>query len=817
MKNRSASLRFYLGIGIISLATLLFEVSLTRIFSISQWYHFAFMVVSIALLGYGASGSFLMLIRSRLKGNNLNILRITALLFSFSTIICYSIVNRIPFDPMKLAWDKYQILRIFGYYFFLGIPFFFAGLTISIAFTYRSEVAGKIYFADLTGAGLGGLGALAVFAPFAASGAVIITALLGAVASLCFSFSRERKFVIIVLCLMAALLVLLSVQPAFIKINISPYKGLMLALKYPQSELLQTDWNAFSRVDVVKSPLVRFAPGLSLNYLENLPSQIGITIDGDNLNAITKFSGKKKELEFTAFLPASLPFYVGDNDRVLIVEPMGGLDILSALYHKCKRIDAVELNPLIFRLVKDTYGDFAGHIYSKRKVNISIGESRAILRRSDQRYDVILLSPADVLGASSSGIYGLHENYLFTRESFMNFYHYLEKDGIFCLTLYLLPPPRQELKAISLIVNALEDLKVGNPEKHLVVMRSWGTFTILMKKSPFNLEEISKIKTFCDNRIFDLVYYDGINIEEVNKYNQFPQPIYYQAVSKIVDKNQRKKFYEEYLYDVAPVTDDKPFFYHFFRLKKLSGIYHSVGGKWQPFVQGDYLIFVIFIQALIASTIFIVLPLLFRKKKINTRSNSYKGRNFLLLLYFLFIGLGFMFIEISMIQKFILVLVHPVYSMSIVLVGLLIFSGLGSLSTARFSLPLKTIIIILAAIVTAYAILMPFLSDFIISRSAAMRGFFTLLLLLPLGFFMGMCFPKGIRLLSGCVPEIIPWAWCVNGCASVISSILAVIIALAIGFRLVLLCAGISYLASLLCISICDVKFGRDFKIDVTA
>jgi hypothetical protein len=812
MKNESSRISFYIGIGLISLATLLFEVSLIRVFSVSQWYHFAFMVVSIALLGYGASGSFLMLFQSRFKENYLNALRTTAFLFSISIILSYIVVNRIPFDPVKLAWDKYQLLRLLGYYFFLGIPFFFAGLTISITFTYRAKVAGKIYFADLLGAGFGGLGALVLFATFKASGTVLIAALIGAVASLFFSISKGKKFIVGLFCLSTALVVLLWIQPAFLKINISPYKGLMLALKYPQSKLLQTRWNAYSRVDVVRSPLVRFAPGLSLSYLEPLPPQIGITIDGDNLNAITKFSGKNEELEFTAYLPSSLPFHVGDKDSVLIVEPMGGLDVLTALYHKCKKIDAIELNPLAISLVNDTYGDFSGHLYSKRAVSVSIGDPRVLLRKNKEHYGIILLSPSDVLGASSSGIYGLHENYLFTQESIMNFYHHLKKDGIFCMTLYLLPPPRQELKAISLIIDALESLKVRYPEKHLAAMRSWGTFTILMKRTPFSREEISKIKTFCHNRQFDIVYYDGIKPDEVNQYNQFPQPIYYQAISRIIDKREREKFYQEYLYDVASVSDDKPFFYHFFRLQKFPEIYHSVGGKWQPFIQGDYLIFVIFVQAVIASIIFIVIPLLLRKKRTHKTQKALKGRNVLILLYFLFIGLGFMFIEISMIQKFILVLIHPVYSMSIVLVGLLIFSGLGSLTSERFSLSLKTIIIALTIIVTAYSITMPVLTDYIISLSAALRGFITLLLLLPIGFFMGMCFPRGIRILSGCAPEIIPWAWCVNGCASVISSILAVILALAIGYRLVLTFAGICYLAGLLCISLCGVKLRRDFR-----
>lgn len=812
MGKCNPGLNFFIGIGALSSGALILQVSLTRIFAVSQWYHFAFMVVSIALLGYGASGSFLMIFRSRFTANYLNSLRITAFIFALSTILCYLIANRISFDTIKLAWDKYQLLRLFGYYFFLAVPFFFAGLTIAIALTSLSKVVGKIYFADLLGAGLGGLGSLAIFAPFGASGAVVIASLLGAVAAFCFSSSNKGKLRIIFLFLIISLALLLWNKPDFLKINISSYKSLMLALKYPRSQLLQTRWNSFSRIDVLKSPLVRFAPGLSLSYLKPLPTQIGITIDGDNLNAITKFSGKREELEFTAYLPSSLPFYVAQKEKVLVIEPIGGLDVLTALYHNSKSIKAIELNPLIIDLINNKYGEFSGRIYEGKKVTVSLGEPRAVLRGVEDRFDIILLSPSDVLGAASSGIYGLSEDYLFTRESIINFYHHLKKNGLFCITLYLLPPPRQELRLASIAIDALQSLRVKHPEKHLAAIRSWGTITLLLKKSAFSLKDIDRIKNFCHERQFDTVYYDGIKGEEVNLYNQFPRPVYFEAISSIVDESQREEFYKNYLYNVKSVSDDKPFFYQFFRLSKVPQIYRSIGYKWQPFIQGDYLVFIIFGQALIASLFFIVLPLLFREKEVRTTNKSTKVRNVPLLSYFFFIGLGFMLIEISMIQKFILVLAHPVYSMSIVLVGLLVFSGFGSLASEKFSFSLSIIIISLAGLVIGYSIFMPYMVDFIISQIAKIRSLLTLLIIFPLGFFMGMCFPRGIRILSTLASGLIPWAWCVNGCSSVLSSVLAVMIALAIGFRPVFALAGISYLLALLCLALSRLRPGGHEK-----
>ncbi|MDY7033514.1 MAG: hypothetical protein SVY10_16600, partial [Thermodesulfobacteriota bacterium] len=572
----------------------------------------------------------------------------------------------------------------------------------------------------------------------------------------------------------------------------------MTALQYPESKLIDTQWNAFSRVDIVDSPAVRFAPGLSLNYLRSLPPQIGISVDGDSLNAITKYDWEKGDAEFTSSLPSVAAFSMGKIRDVLILEPLGGLDVLAALYHGATAIEGIERNPLIARIVKERYGEFAGNIYGNEKVTIRIDDGRAYLRSSVKKFDLIQIPISNTLGASSTGIYGLSEDYVFTEEAFLDYYRHLNENGFLSITQYLLPPPRTELRIISLVISSLEKIGIRNPEDHVAVMRSWGTITFLLKSNEITDKEILNLKEFCRKRRFDLVYYSGIQKEEVNIFNRFKEPLYYQLISRMMNREQREELYNQYLFNIRSVTDDKPFFYHFLRWNRLKELYRSIGEKWQPFIEGAYLIPVVFIQALILSIILIMLPL-FLKKKEKQRTNLHGKRFFLP--YFFFIGVGFMFIEIPVIQKFILFLGQPAYAVSTVLFAILVSAGIGSYLSERLfhseDSHFSWMILILVGMIILYIFTLPSLFHFGLGKSLIFKHVFSILLLTPLGILMGMPFPLGIGVLRRYSGDIIPWAWCVNGCSSVLSAILAVMVAISLGYSGVLLCSAGAYLMSL--------------------
>ncbi len=685
--------------------------------------------------------------------------------------------NSLTFDPFTILWDKTQILNILLYYIFLAIPFFFSGICIAMVLSNLTKKVNKLYFSNLVGSGFGAISILFLF-PLMGSNAIITVPLIGFLSTLSFSLNFRKAFFPSLI----GLFIVISLFAVQFEINISPYKDLNIQLRYPDSKILFTGWNSFSRVDVIDSGGVRFAPGLSPEFKGKLPKQFGLTVDGGDLNAITSF----ENLEFLDFLPISLPYTFKDIDNVLVLNPNGGMGILLGLKNDVESIKAVELNPIIFHALKDEFGEFSGNIYSEKGVEVRIDELRNFLKTDKEKYDLIEISLTG--GVLTTGLYNLNENYLFTIEGFEDIYEHLEEDGMLSVTRFLFFPPKDSIKLVSLSLPVLERQGVENPEKQIALIRTWTTSTFILKKGELNQEETNRIREFCGKMKFDIIYLPDVREEEVNYHNRFPEPYYYLAVIELLEN--RTKFVSNYLFDVFPPTDDKPYFFNYFRFEKFSELYESMGKKWEPFFEGGFLIAILFIQALVISFMFILLPLY----KVGKRP-VLKGK----LVYFFCIGIGFMFIEISLIQKFILFLGHPMFSISTVVFSLLLFSGLGSLFSGRFKIKGKTLnfaILSLASLTLLYTIVIPLTFE-VLGYDLFIRYVISILLLAPLGFLMGIPFPFGMRILDKLDRKAIPWARAVNACSSVLGSILAMVIAISFGFSLVLVLAAIVYLAGL--------------------
>lgn len=793
MKNRTLA-----AIFLISSATLCLVISLTRYFSISQHYHFAFLVVSIAFMGYGASGAFLTLFKSFSSVDRDRFLSYSSFIYSLTILLSFLICNSIHFDFIKLAWDKDQIFFIFLYYFLLSVPFFFAGLTISFAISRAPTLVNKIYFSDLLGAATGTLLALFVFLLKGDRGVIIFISFLALFASLLFSGKRRFTFNLLLLFLMAAEIGLFLHSPSWLSFRISSYKALPIALKYPHAKHLFTKWNAISRVDILESPAVRYAPGLSLLYEKEFPPQLGLSTDGGELSAITHFKNREEpSLEFLSFLPSSAAYSFTERPRTLIIEPKGGLDVLSALYFNASQTKVIESNPLTVELLRKELAQFSGYIYHKKNIQVVSGYSRASLKREKNTYDLIVFSLTDVFGSSGTGLYGFSENYLYTTESFVHILNRLSPSGLVSISLYLLPPPRQETRILATWIDALEKSKM-DPASRIIAIRSWGTISFFIKKSPFSTLEIQKLKDFADKRLFDLVYYPGIKIEEVNIHNKLEKPHYYNLTLQLLSPQKRAEFYKNYLFQVKPVTDNRPFFFNFFKLNKLKATYKALSHKWLPFLQGEFLVFLLFCQSIIVAFILILLPLIFLRKAIKIR----RGLSSKILFYFSLIGMAFMFVEITLIQKFILFLGHPLYSISVIIFSLLFSSGLGSFFSKKIlgqnlKRNLKRSLLLCAGLIAFYLFLFPFFYESFIGFNVPLKMILTFLVTFPLGFLMGFPFPTGIRLLEQQEKKLIPWAWATNAFSSVINSIFALIVAFWGGYNLVLILAAGGYLLTL--------------------
>ena len=781
------------GIFILSTSILMLQVTYTRIFSISLWYHFIWMIVSISLLGYGASGTFLSIFKNIDVYNIDFLLTLTSAFFSVSVLFSYILSNYIPFDPYTLAWNSYQLLYIIAYYVLLTIPFFLGGLTLALAIKKSGNFINKVYFSSLFGSAIGAVVVLPLFSFFTGTGVIIFVSVISGLASLSFSLNNNKQHLNKLVGWLILLFIFLPFSGVVIPIRISPYKNLNLALKYPNSSIVETKWNSFSRVDVVNSGFIRYAPGLSLQYDDLLPEQIGVIIDGDEINAITNYDGNPKSLIFTKYLPTALPYQLIKNPKVLIIDAGGGLSVLTALFHNSSLIDAVEENSIVLDLVTKKYVSFSGSIYQNDKVRTTISDGRSYIQSSKDNFDIIELTMTGDTLPSSTGIYALSENYLYTVESFKSSIMHLSEKGILSVSRWLLPPPREDVRIVSLAIAALESLGIENPEKHIAVIRSWATINLVVGKSELDGDEIKSIKLFCKENGFDVVYYPGITASDVNHFNKFPKPFYYNIVINQLNTSNRVSFYNSYLYNIKPCNDERPFFFNFFKWDRIAETFKSLDNKWQPLIEGGLLVPIVLLQATLLTIILVLLPL-YRFNYINYNKGS------ILLLYFFLIGIGYMFIEMTAIQRFILVLGNSIYSISIVIFSLLLSSGLGSYFSERlaagdwshkFIITLLSLLLIIygfASIQIHYLLSLPFNERLLI----------TLILVTPIGFLMGMQFPLGIKLLSKVNNDLITWAWAVNGCASVLGSIAPIIIALNIGFSKLFIISGLIYLATLI-------------------
>ncbi|HEY5973859.1 MAG TPA: hypothetical protein VIU41_03890 [Geobacteraceae bacterium] len=765
-----------------SCTTLAYEVLLTRIFSISLWYHYAFMIISIAMLGFAASGALLAL-RPGLR--DLTRIPCLTLLLAAGIILSYLLANRVPFDPARLAWEKAQLLHICLYYVTLAIPFFCTGLIIATAFTTTSRTAGLLYGADLIGAGLGSLGALFLLGTLAPERAVFIIAATAAVAPLC-TGGRTIKFVSLLL--IGTNLALLAWHPQFAALRVSPYKGLPTALQYPGARPIKTYYSPFAVIDTFASPAVRFAPGLSLRYLEPLPAQTGLAVDKGDISAITA-AVPVEPLAFLDHLPAALPYAIGRPGRVLVLDPKGGLQVLMARRHGAGTIHRVETNPALMKVVRDDFRDVAGDLYGEQTWT---GLGRSWLAKGHERYDLIDLS---LQGTETAGAFGIAEDYRFTTEAFREYLGHLAEDGFLSLNLFIIPPPRTELRLFATVVTALEELGIRDVARHVAIIRSWGSITMLIKKSPLTAGEIGGVRRFAGERWFDLVHLPGIRKEETNRHIRMATDDYSTAFRSILNRQERRAFIAGYIFDIAPMDDDRPFFHYHLRFGTIGAIYQAMGRKWAFFLEEGYLLPMVLLQALAISLVLLVLPAFARAPSPTGRTGT--GQR--LLPYFAFLGAGYMFVEIALVQKLILPLENPSHAVATVLAALLVSSGIGSLLSYRFTfLRNPAVCLAIAILIAIYSVLLPTLAATLAPCPLPLKMALVPMIFIPLGGLMGMPFPNGLQLLGEKSPHLIPWAWVINGSVSVLAPLAAVMIAMELGFSRVLLLGALAYFLAFL-------------------
>ena len=790
----------YLSVALTSALALAYEILLMKLFGIIQWHHFAYMIISLALLGYGASGTFLSLSREWLLRRFEYAYSVNIIFFALSSMLCFIVAQQIPFNPLELLWERSQLFWLFMLYLLLALPFFFAANAIGLAFIrYKSDISG-LYGADLFGAGLGSLGILILLYLFFPESILQLIALLGLLgAAVAIREAALRPNAALLLLFAAALLTIVFFGREFTP-KMNPYKDLSQTLMISGTKIVEERSSPLGVLSVVQSPEVpfRYVPGLSMASESEPLEQLAVFTNGDGMSTITKFPDKLEKLSYLDYQTSALAYHLGDPDKVLILGAGGGADLLQALYHKTKTINIVEIDPQVVDLVKTKYAGFAGNIYTRENVTVHTAEARGFVASSKEKYDLIQMAMVDSFGASSAGLQSLSENYLYTVEALQLYLKHLKPGGYLSFTRWLKLPPRDTLKLFVTAIEALERNGVKDPQKHLVLIRGLQTSTLIIKNGIFSPVEFETLKRFCDKRFFDISYYNGLEKSGANRYNILEKPYFYQGTQALL-KN-RKEYYHNYKFDIRPATDDKPYFYHFFKWKTLGEIFALRGTGGLQLLEWGYLVLAAsLLQAVIASVALILLPLM-RHRRVDKREVA--TSKIRVLIYFFALGLGFLFLEIYFIQRFILFLSHPLYTVAVVLSSFLIFAGMGSIYSKRVAV-LKGYrksaqygIVGIFVFGLFYLLTLDHIFGFLLTQTESIKIVASVVLIAPLAFAMGMPFPMGLSELGRHSESLIPWAWGVNGCASVISAVAATLVAIHFGFTVVMILALFFYLAA---------------------
>ncbi|MBM4422419.1 MAG: hypothetical protein FJ030_03375 [Chloroflexi bacterium] len=776
------------GVFLIASSVLTLEISLTRVFSVTLWYHFAFMAISVALLGSAAAGVVVYRAPRWLESDRADrFLSLFALLTSVSILLSFFLLLRIPFIVLNirfagLGWP--QTINLLLIFLVALAPFFLSGLCIALAMSRWSRVSGQVYFADLLGASAGCLVSVAALSMFGGAGAVFAAAVVAAAAALAFGLPVEnRRWRWITAGWMIAASAWLIVNHAFSIVTVSANKagGVEPPRVYEQ-------WNSFSRVTVYEPEVwgIPFGWALSTRYEGGDPGHALLLIDALAGTPIQKWDGDLASVEFLKWDLTSIAYYLKQQPNVFIMGPGGGRDVLSALAFGAREVTGVELNPAVIDAVRDHFGEYSGRLYDRPDVHIAVGDARAYIAQSDQRFDIIQASLVDTFAATSAGAFALSENSLYTTEAFVTYFDHLSDNGIVTMSRwYQDDRPAETLRLVSLAMSGWEASGVTDPAGYIIVVANKqptrsteGVATLLLKRAAFTLDEVGVVLAESKRLGFDVLYAPALPTRG--------------PIHDLVTAEDRAVWIAQYPLDITPSTDDRPFFFNLVRYGDLIDSNGWLSGVYTTSVEAVYVLTALLLATLILSLAFVIVPLRL------TKGQTAQAPQTRLLGYFAALGVGFMLIEMPAIQRVTTYLGSPTYALVVVLFTLLLFAGLGSRATGRIDSAslvsrLGWILLGVMGLGLIHALLIPQLLGATTQLSLVGRMALAVITLAPLGFMMGMPFPLGMRWASERDAATVPWMWSINAVTSVCGSVLAVALAINLGFRVTMLIGVAAY------------------------
>jgi hypothetical protein len=785
-----------LGVSLTSMSALALEIVLTRIFSVTMWYHFAFLAISLALMGSATAGVVLYFFPALTRPVRARRwIGVAAVALAILIPITFILYLQIPFQVTlgRRGFPREQVLWLALIYLDLTVPFFLSGLVLSLTLSAWPEQAGSIYWADLTGASVGCLFSILVLNVLGGAGAILAVGALAALAGLVLTWGIGRQQIVAVIAVLALpALVWGNARHGLITITANKAGG-------EEAPRLYERWNAHSRVTVYDIASYPFFWSVDLDHWNRIIQEgrflnhALLLIDAGAGTPIQEFRGLLHETEFLRYDLTSFAYHLVEQPRTLVIGPGGGRDVLAALASGAPHVTAVEVNPAVVEAVQGPFADFAGHLYERPDVSIAVDDARGYITRSPESYDIIQASLIDTWAAGGSGAFALSENSLYTVEAFQTYYEHLTDRGILSISRWYLPGhPAETLRLVSTGLEGWARAGVADPGQHVAVVarfnatdESEGMATALFKRTAFTREEIEVAQGRANALGFVVLYAPALPPQDV--------------VGEFIAVENQDAFVDAYPLDISPVTDDRPFFFNLVRFGDFLSPDLYASGVYQTSVEALLILVTVIGMTTVIAILFVLLPL-----GLGSRRRRLPRPSAGLAAYFGLLGMAFMLVEIPIVQRLTVYLGRPVYSLAVVLFSLLIFSGLGSLRAGRRSnvgLPprLGRLFPVLAAFVLLHAIGGPRLLDETLRWPLPARIAATVILIAPLGFLMGMPFPTGLRWAGTHHRGVVSWLWGINGVTSVMGSALSVAMAIHVGLRTTLLVAtGLYGLAGVL-------------------
>jgi hypothetical protein len=760
--------QIYFGVAVTTLASLLLELSLTRIFSVVFYYHFAFLAISIALFGLGVGGVFSYVVAGWPGG----LYRKLGLLALADAV---AVVAALEFVLTRKG--QIQTLDIVLVYFICSLPFFFSGTVVSLVISDTIDRVDRVYFFDLIGAA----GGCAVLVPLlnwiGGPNTLIVSAVLFAIsAAVWFNVAGLIRGRVVGVSLALLLVALITVNSKIDLIDLQYAKG------QPLKNEVFKKWNSFSRIALTQEP------GSETR---------NIVIDGDAETGVANFNFARlspEEKQYLAYHGPGFPYILRPAAKTLVIGPGGGWDIARALASGSRNVTGVEINPIIATVImREKFPQYSQNLYFRPDVHIVVEDGRSFVRRSPEKYQVLQATLVDTWASTAAGAFALSENNLYTTDAFVDYLRHLTDDGIMAFTRWGFDPPRESLRVVALAQAALAQIGEHDAARHVMVLREdlqklhgWGAQdTIVVSRKPFSEAEVSKIREALSIAKMQGVYLPGAS-----------NPSSFRDL--LLAANPRH-FFATYKFDVRPVTDDRPFFFYTVQPDDIWRFITSASRE-----SADYkinravpLLFGLVAVSIVATLIVLSLPPVLLGHRLPSEHGAIRA-----LLYFLCIGAGYILIQVALIQKFVLFLGHPTYALTVIIFSMLISSGIGSYFSRRIVSSsiarLSTVFIFIALSISLLAITVTPITEGGVALPFPVKVAISVLLIAPVAFAMGIPFPSGLSRLEHIMPQNVRWAWATNAAASVLGSAGAIVIAIYFGLEKTLIIGGLFYVGALL-------------------